>query len=92
MWQTIPTWRAGVKLKFNQSIEVEWNDTFSTCNWHTDASASNFPIVLCKSVGYFLNQDKKVLRLSHTIQSGNFTDRDVTAIPQGCITKIRRLK
>lgn len=80
------------KVKLNQLIEVEWDDIFSTCNWHTNASASNFPIVKCKSVGYFLNQNKKLLRLSHTIQTGDFTDRDVSAIPQGCITKIRKLK
>ncbi len=79
-------------LKLNQLIEISWDDTFSTCSWHTIASASNFPIVKCKIVGYFLNQDKKVLRLSHTIQTDKFTDRDVSAIPQGCITKIRKLK
>lgn len=81
-----------MKLKLNQIIEVEWDDTYSTCNWHTNASASNFPTVKCKSIGYFLGQNKKVLRLSHTIQTGDFTDRDVSAIPQGCITKIRKLK
>lgn len=78
-------------LKLNQIIEVEWDDTFSTCSWHTVASASNFPIPECKSVGYFLNQDKKCLRLSMTIQTDKFSDRDVTVIPRGCITKIRKL-
>lgn len=81
-----------MKLKLNDIIEVLWDDTYSTCNWHTNASASNFPLVQCKSVGYFLNQNKKALRLSHTIQTDKFTDRDISAIPQGCITKIRRLK
>lgn len=81
-----------MKLKLNDRIEVEWDDTYSTCNWHSNASANNFPTVQCRIIGYFLNQNKKVLRLSHTIQTGNFTDRDVSAIPQGCITKIRRLK
>ncbi len=80
-----------MKLKPDQVIEVEWEDIFSTCSWHTKALASNFPIPKCKCVGYFLNQDKKCLRLSHTIQVGRFSDRDVTAIPQGCITKIRKL-
>lgn len=79
-------------MKKNQLIEVEWDDTFSTCSWHTDASASNFPVPRCKSAGYFLNKDKKCLRLSATIQIGPFTDRDVTAIPVGCIIKVRRLK
>ena len=79
-------------MKKNTLIEVDWDDIYATCNWHTDASASNFPICRCKSAGYFLNKDKKVLRLSATIQTKPFSDRDVTAIPVGCITKVRRLK
>lgn len=79
-------------MKKNTLIEIEWEDIYSTCSWHTEVSASNFPIPQCKSVGYFLNRDKKCLRLSMTIQTDRFSDRDVTVIPIGCITKVRRLK
>ena len=79
-------------MKKNTLIEVEWDDIYATCSWYTDAAASSFPICRCKSVGYFLNRDKTVLRLSPTIQTGKFSDRDVIAIPVGCIAKVRRLK
>lgn len=79
-------------MKKDTKIEVEWNDIFSTSVWHTVESMNNLPLVKCKSIGYFVNKDKEVLRLSHTIQTGEFSARDGTAIPLGCITKIRRLK
>ncbi|KKN71218.1 hypothetical protein LCGC14_0422610 [marine sediment metagenome] len=79
-------------MKKNTLIEVEWNDTFATCSWHTDASASNLPVCKCKTAGYFINKDKVALRVSHTVQTGQFDARDASAIPVGCITKIRRLK
>ena len=79
-------------MKTNTLIEVEWDDTYSTAVWHTNASLNNLPLVKCKTIGYFVNKDKKVLRLSHSIQTGEFSGRDGTAIPIGCITKIRILK
>ncbi len=81
-----------MKLKKNDLVEIEWDDTFASCSWYTEAAANGFPIVQCKSVGYFINKDKKCLRLSATIQLGRNGERDVAAIPVGCITKIRRLK
>ena len=79
-------------MKKNTKIEVEWDDTCTVAGWLTDTSMSNLSLVKCKTVGYFVNQDKKVLRLSHSIQVGAFSARDGTAIPIGCITKICRLK
>ena len=79
-------------MKKNTKIEVHWNDIVSESGWLTEKTANEFPILKCKSLGYFLNQDKKVLRLSSTIQTGKDTDRDCTVIPIGCITKICRLK
>lgn len=79
-------------MKKNTKIEVEWNDTHTTAFWGTDASMSKHPLVRCKSIGYFINKDREALRLSHTIQTGEFSGRDGSAIPIGCITKITRLK
>lgn len=79
-------------MKKNTKIEVCWNDIVSTCGWLNEKTANEFPICKCRSLGYFLNQDKKVLRLSATIQIGRNIDRDCTVIPIGCITKIYRLK
>ena len=79
-------------MKKNTKIEVCWNDIQSTSEWLTEKIANEFPICKCRSLGYFLYKDKKVLRLSSTIQTGKDTDRDCTIIPVGCITKIHRLK
>ena len=79
-------------MKKNTLIEVEWDDAYTVAVWHTNESMDNLPLVKCRSVGYFVNKDKKVLRMSHSIQTGSFSGRDGTAIPVGCITKIRRLK
>jgi len=79
-------------MKKDTLIEVEWDDTYTTAAWHTNEFMNNLSLVKCKTIGYFVNKDKKVLRLSHTIQTGAFSGRDGTAIPVGCIARIRRLK
>lgn len=81
-----------MKLKLNQIIEVEWDDIVTHPQWIPQDKAKQEQPCRCKSIGYFLNQDKHVLRLSCTIQLENKPERDLTVIPQGCITKIRRLK
>ena len=80
-----------MKLKLNQIIEVEWDDTVTDSAWISEEKAVKKLEIKCKSVGYFLNKDKRVLRLSHTIQLCDKPERDLTIIPQGCITKIRKL-
>jgi len=81
-----------VKLKLNDRIEVEWDDTVTHSVWIPQEEAKEKMSCRCKSVGYFLNQDKKIIRLSCTIQLGDKPERDLTVIPKGTITKIRRLK
>lgn len=79
-------------MKKNTLIEVEWDDTVTDSAWISEDKAVKEPVVKCRSAGYFLNKDKKVLRLSHTIQLRDKPDRDLSVIPIGCITKTRRLK
>ena len=81
-----------MKLKKNTLIEVEWDDIISDSAWIAEEKAITRRECKCKSVGYFLNQDKRVLRLSHTIQLCDKPERDLTVIPVGCITRVRRLK
>ena len=79
-------------MKKNTLIEVKWDDTITDSAWIAEEKAAKNPAMKCKSVGYFLNKDKKVLRLSHTIQLCDKPERDLSVIPLGCVTKIRRLK
>ena len=80
-----------MKLKLNSIIEVEWVDIVSHTLWLSHDRAETELPCKCKSVGYFLNQDENTLRLSCTVQSGDKSERDLTVIPKGCITKIRKL-
>lgn len=79
-------------MKKNTLIEVEWDDTVSDSAWIAEEKAAARYEGKCKSMGYFLNRDKHVLRLSHTIQLCDKPERDLTVIPVGCITRVRRLK
>lgn len=81
-----------MKLKLNQLIEVSWDDIVTHSVWISREEAKKKPVCKCKSTGYFLNQNDKIIRLSCTIQIGADSERDLTVIPKGCITKIRRLK
>jgi len=79
-------------MKKNTLIEVEWDDIITDSAWIAEEKAIKKSAVKCKSMGYFLNKDKKVLRLSHTIQLCDKPERDLTIIPLGCVMKIRKLK
>ena len=79
-------------MKKNTKIEVYWDDIVSTSSWLTEKTTNEISVCKCRSLGYFFYQDKKILRLSSTIQTGKDSDRDCTVIPIGCITKISRLK
>lgn len=81
-----------MKLKLNQIIEVEWDDIVTHSAWVPQEEAKKKLTCKCKSVGYFLNQDDKIMRFSCTIQLEDKPERDLTVIPKGCITHIRRLK
>lgn len=80
-----------MKIKRNQIIEVIWDDIVSDSRWIGKKAAEEYSPVRCLSIGYFLNQDKKVLRLSSMINQ-NDSERDVTVIPHGCITKIKKIR
>lgn len=79
-------------MKKNTLIEVDWIDIVSDSSWMSEQKAVNYPAMQCKSVGYFVNEDKNVLRLSATIQLDKEPERDITVIPKGVVKKIRRLK
>lgn len=79
-------------MKKNTLIEVCWDDIVADSAWLSELKASYYPATECKTVGYFLNKTKTVLRLSATIQLCDRPERDIIVIPVGVIKKIRRLK
>lgn len=79
-------------FKMDTLLEVIWADIIEDSGWLKLSEAKDHNACDCKSVGYFLNGDKKVLRMSSSIQFSHNNERSVTVIPWGCIEKIRRLK
>ncbi len=77
------------KPKKDELIAVIWEDAIQTANWLSETDAVNFSLAEVKSVGFYLNQDKKAIRISGSL-SGK--DRDVLVIPIGWIKRIKFLK
>lgn len=78
------------KLKKEDIIEVHWLDITSTASWKTTDEAECYIAVTCHSIGYFLNEDDDVIRISAT--KNDEGERDVNVIVKGCIKSISKLK
>ena len=76
-------------FKFNSLLEVTWIDIVDDSAWLSPYIASKYPPCTVKSVGYFLNRDERVIRISSSYQPED-KDRSVTVIPWGCIEQIKR--
>ena len=77
------------KPKKDELIAVIWEDANQTASWLSEQDAATFDLAEAKSVGFFLNEDKKAIRISGSL-SGK--DRDVLVIPRGWIKRIKFLK
>ena len=78
------------KLRKEDVVEVHWVDITSTASWKTTEEAETYIAVGCHSVGYFLNEDNDVIRISAT--KNDEGERDVNVIVKGCIKSISKLK
>lgn len=80
------------KLKFNEIIEVEWDDAATLQGWHSERRlAEDDGLSPCKTVGYFLRETKKSVQFSKSISPDGDTRCDTESIPKDTIRKIRRL-
>lgn len=77
-----------MKLKKGDCLVVKWLDVTQRNDWLSEEDAGRAPPAVCRSVGFFLNETKDVIRISDSVCSD--TDRNVTVIPRGCVLKIRR--
>lgn len=74
--------------KFNSLIEISWLDIVDESSWLSPVKAGLVKACKCKSVGYFLNRDEAVIRISSSIQVED-GDRGIIIIPWGTISKIK---
>lgn len=77
--------------KYNTPLEITWLDIVEDSSWMSIQKALLYKPCLCKTVGFFLNQNDEVIRISGSIQV-NDHDRNVIVIPWGCIKSIKVLK
>ena len=73
----------------NDKIEVVWKDIVSASQWLTEAQRENINPALCRTMGYFFNEDESCVRISPTINETD-GDGDIIAIVKGCIVEIGR--
>ncbi len=78
------------KLKKEDIVEIHWIDITSTASWKTLEEAECYIAITAHSVGYFINEDDDVIRISASKTDEG--DRDVTVIVKGCIKSISKLK
>lgn len=81
---------AKIAIKEGDKVEVQWLDIVTASNWKTRQARSTAKPAVCKSVGFFINQDKDSIRISHSVSDDN--GGDYTVFPIGCVTRIRRLR
>lgn len=77
------------RYRKNTRLEVYWDDIVSNPCWQDNKDAEQVSTIPYRTIGYYTMSRKNVLVLSHTTSKDQ---RDSTAIPIGCITKIIELR
>lgn len=78
------------KYNLNDVLEIVWVDVEHKSLWLAEEKAKNYPLPECYVIGYFLNQDDQVIRISPFL--GKDKERDVVILPQGVIKQINILR
>lgn len=68
-------------------LVVKLYDIHHCYDWIPDEQAQTFPFMLCGMVGWFVNKDRDVIRISSKVCGDG--DKTVTVIPRGCIKSIQ---
>lgn len=74
------------KYEPSDLLVVYWLDTLDVSTWLSDDIAQIQKLVNAVSVGWYINHDKKCLRISHCVAGDG--EKSVIVIPIGCIEKV----
>lgn len=74
------------KFESGTRLEVQWSDIVSNPEWQSKEDIDKATTVPVKTLGYFLQNKKKVLKLAHSVSADG--DSDSTLIPWSNISKI----
>jgi len=76
-------------VKFDYEIGtllvIEWVDIASYDDWHDQEDAKELPTVNATSVGWFINSDNDVIRITSTVADNA---HNVLVIPKSVVKKI----
>ena len=81
-----------VNYRKREILEIEWDDTATTCGWKSDKFLEKEAPAPCRSVGYFIKQNKNCITVTKCLAIDDNDGLDAQTIPKGCVKKIRRLK
>ena len=70
-----------------KKIEITWTDAYERYGWHTpeDSIESCKPLMLCKTVGFLLDEDDNQITVCHTYNPAMVMG--CLHIPKGAIKK-----
>ena len=68
---------------------VVWTDIISDSSWHDKGDVDKAQAISVNTLGFFLQNKKKDLKIAHSISDDG--DSDYTIIPWACVTKIQEL-
>jgi hypothetical protein len=71
-------------------VYIEWYDSYTWDGWDKPEEAIKLctPLMLCKTVGYILNEDKDHITICHTYNPSMVMGS--LHIPKGCIKRLKR--
>lgn len=81
--------RNWAKVKEGTLLIITWDDIVTNCSWLPDDRAQEYPSVLCKDVGWFVNDDKLNIRITNSVNSDS--EKSITVIPKGVIRRVQKI-
>ncbi len=77
------------RIRAGALLIVTWIDTTETSEWTPDEEAQDRQPATCKTVGWFVNDDKDNIRLTWSVAEDG--DKSIGVIPKGCIKDVKRI-
>lgn len=78
------------KIKEETLLLISWEDIVMVSGWLSDENAQDMKPASCKTIGWFVNDDKNNIRLTGTVSEDG--DKDIVVIPKGCVRKVQIIK
>ncbi len=78
------------RIKEGTLLIISWDDILDRTAWLSDREAQDTQPASCKTVGWFVNDDKLNIRLTDSVAGDG--DKSVVVIPKGCVRNVQIIK